>query len=162
LRHAKSSWDEPGLADHDRPLAPRGHRATELMAAHLRREGIAPELVLCSSARRARETLDGVAPALGDDIQVQIEAELYHASERDLVDRLHAVPEVVESVMLIGHNPTIHALTLSLAGDGEDLASVARKYPTGALAILTFSGNWRELEPGAAKLAGFVKPKDLS
>lgn len=161
LRHAKSSWEDSGLADHDRPLAPRGRRATKLLAAHLRREGIAPELSLCSSARRARETLEGIAPALGDDVSVEVERELYGASDRDLLERLHAIPDATRSAMLIGHNPAIQSLALSLAGSGEELPSVERKYPTGALATLTFRGSWRELEPGAAKLAAFVKPKDL-
>jgi len=76
LRHAKSSWDDPGLADHDRPLAPRGRRATQAIAAHLDAAGIAPDLVLCSSARRARETLDGVAVG-GEHV---IESGLYDAS----------------------------------------------------------------------------------
>jgi phosphohistidine phosphatase len=132
------------------------------MAAHLSREVIAPELVLCSSARRAQETLAGIAPALRDDTPVKVEADLYHASERDLLERLRAIPDAVQSAMLIGHNPAIHALTLNLAGEGAELPSVARKYPTGALATLTFTGTWGDLEPRAAKLAGFVKPKDLS
>jgi phosphohistidine phosphatase len=159
LRHAKSSWDEPGLADHDRPLAPRGRRAVELLAAHVTSEGIAPQLVLCSSARRARETLDGIAPALGDGAEVQIEDDLYPASDSDLVERLRAIPDSVQSVMLVGHNPAIQFLALTLGGRG--LPGVDQKYPTGALATLTFTGSWRDLEPDAAELAGFVKPRDL-
>jgi phosphohistidine phosphatase len=162
LRHTKSSWDDSDLADHDRPLAPRGRRATKLLAAHLHREGIAPELLLCSSARRARETLEGIAPALGDDVSVQVERELYGASDRDLLERLHSIPDHTQSAMLIGHNPAIQELALSLAGSGEELPRMERKYPTGALATLTFSGSWRELEPRDATLAAFVRPRDLS
>ena len=162
LRHAKSSWDDPGLADHDRPLAPRGRRATKLLAEHLRREGIAPDVLLCSSARRARETLEGIAPALGDRVSIQVERELYGASSGDLLEGLRRIPETVKSVMLIGHNPAVQALTLTLAGSDEELESVMRKYPTGALATLAFSGSWRALEPRAASLGGFVKPRDLA
>jgi phosphohistidine phosphatase len=161
LRHAKSSSDDSGLADHDRSLAPRGRRATKVLAAHLHREGIKPELLLCSSARRARETLEGIAPALGDDVSVQVVRELYGASDRDLLERLQAIPDGARSAMLIGHNPAIQSLALNLAGSGEDRPRMERKYPTGALATLTFSGSWRELEPHAARLDGFVKPKDL-
>lgn len=159
LRHAKSSWDDPGLADHDRPLAPRGRRAAKLLAKHLRSERIAPDLVLCSSAQRARETLEGIAAALGPDVQV--EPDLYGASAGELLGRLQTIPDATQSVMLIGHNPAIEGLTLSLAESGEQLGDVERKYPTGALATLTFEGSWAELEPGAATLAGFVKPRDL-
>jgi phosphohistidine phosphatase len=161
LRHAKSSWDDPGPADHDRPLADRGRRAAKLLAEHLRGAGIVPELVLCSSARRTRETLEGIAPALGDEPRVLIEPQLYLASAGDLLVRLRAVPDAVDAVMVIGHNPGIQAFAECLAGRGEELDRVRRKYPTGALATLEFPGSWSELEPGAATLVEFVKPKDL-
>jgi phosphohistidine phosphatase len=157
LRHAKSSWDDADLADRDRPLAPRGRRATKLMAQHLRDEKISPALVLCSSARRTRETLEGVEPA-GD---VRIEDELYGASGTELLERLRQVPDTTESVMLIGHNPAIQELTLGLAGGGERRADVERKFPTGALATLTVPGEWQELAPGSAELVAFVTPKKL-
>ena len=161
LRHAKSSWDDPALADHDRPLAPRGRRAAKLLAEHLQRERIAPDAVLCSSARRARETLEGIAPALGDRDSVHVEPELYGASSGDVLERLRRLPDTVKSAMVIGHNPAVQELTLSLAGSGEEIEQVMRKYPTGALATLAFDGSWRALEPRAARLDGFVTPKDL-
>jgi phosphohistidine phosphatase len=157
LRHAKSSWDDVVANDHDRSLAPRGRRAAKLIAKHLRREGIVPSLVLCSSARRTRETL--AALDLGGD--VQIERELYGASEAELVERLRRVPDPAGSVMVIGHNPGIHGLALTLAGSGAELERMAPKFPTGALATLEFDGHWRELGPGDAELAAFVRPRDL-
>jgi phosphohistidine phosphatase len=162
LRHAKSSWDDPALSDHDRPLAPRGRRAAERIASHLRLEGIVPELVLCSSATRARETLEGIEPALGDGPDVQIERGLYGVPERELLDRLHAVPDTIDSVMLIGHNPSVQDLAVTLARPGAALDTVELKYPTGALATLVFDGSWRELAPGTAELRSFVRPKDLA
>jgi phosphohistidine phosphatase len=162
LRHAKSSWDDPKLTDHDRPLAPRGRRATKLIAEHLRRESVAPSLVLCSSARRTQETLERIAPALGEPVAVQIESDLYAAFEQRLLERLRALEEDVESVLLIGHNPSIERLALDLAGSGVKLADVRRKFPTGALATLEFSGPWQELGPGTATLADFVTPKQLA
>ena len=161
LRHAKSSWDDAALADHDRPLAPRGRRATKLLAKHIRGAGIVPELVLCSTARRVRETFEGISPALGDDVEVRFEPKLYGASADELPARLQAIPENVESAMLIGHNPSIQTLAECLCGDGDELERIRRKYPTGALATVQFPVAWHELAPGAATLADFVSPKDL-
>ena len=161
LRHAKSSW-ETGLPDHDRPLAPRGRRAAKAIASHLRQEGIEPSLVLCSTARRARETLERIEPALGA-ADVRIERELYGASAGALLERLRAVPDEVDSVMLIGHNPGLQLLALELAASGAELRELEAKYPTGALLTLAFGGpRWAVLEPGAAELVGFVRPRDLA
>lgn len=157
LRHAKSSWEDPQPDDHDRPLASRGHTAAKLMAEHLRGTGIRPSLVLCSSARRARETLDELAL----EGEVRIERELYAASAAQLLERLQRLPDAVESSMLIGHNPAIQTLAMSLAGSGTQLARIQRKFPTGALAALTFAGDWRGLRPGSADLAAFVRPSQL-
>jgi phosphohistidine phosphatase len=161
LRHAKSSWDDPTLADHDRPLAPRGRRAAKVIAKHLERNGIAPELVLCSGSRRTRQTLDRIAPGLGDRAEIQIRSELYAASSADLFELLRELPDEVESVMLIGHNPGIQDLTLSLARGGPETARVRSKFPTAALATLELGGSWRGLAPRAAELTSFVKPKEL-
>jgi phosphohistidine phosphatase len=157
LRHAKSSWENPHLDDHDRPLASRGQKAAKLMFQHLGAAGIRPSLVLCSSALRARETLDALALE-GD---VRIEPELYGASAGELLERLQHVPTEVESTMLIGHNPAVQSLVVSLAGSGTQLARVQRKFPTGALATLGFTGDWLDLRPGFAELVGFVRPKEL-
>jgi phosphohistidine phosphatase len=162
LRHAKSSWDDPTLADHNRPLARRGRRAAKVMAKHLGRKGIAPELVLCSPSRRTRETLARIEPGLGESADVRIDSELYAASAAALLEVLHEVPDEVESVMLIGHNPGIQDLALSLARSGSESARVRTKFPTAALVTLEFNGGWRELAPGSAELVSFVKPKELA
>jgi phosphohistidine phosphatase len=162
LRHAKSSWDEPGLADHDRPLAPRGRRASKLIAEHLEWRGIAPELVLCSSSKRTRQTLSGIAGALGDETEVEFEPDLYAAPASELLDVLHGVSDEVGSVMLIGHNPGIENLTLDLARPGPELARVRHKFPTAALATLEFDVGWRDLGPESCALVSFVKPKELA
>lgn len=160
LRHAKSSWNDPGLADHDRPLAPRGRRASALIAEHLRRSRIRPALVLCSSAERTRETLEGVRPALGP-VEVRFERGLYGASSEHLLRRLREVPDEVESVMLIGHQPAIQELALRLAAEGSELERLSAKFPTAALATLTFPGEWSELGQEGAELVAYVKPKQL-
>jgi phosphohistidine phosphatase len=155
LRHAKSSWDDPSLDDHDRPLAPRGRTAANRINAHLRSRHIDVSLVLCSSALRAQSTLELVAPG-GD---VQIESELYGASAAELLERLRRVPDEVDSVMLIGHNPAMEDLAVDLATGGGELAG--GKFPTAALATLTFSGPWSALAPAQAELVAFVKPREL-
>lgn len=161
LRHAKSSWEDPSVADHDRLLASRGRRASSVIADHLRRQRIRPPLVLCSSSARARETLERIRTGLGGEIEVQIEEALYTASAGDLLDRLLEVGGRVDCVMLIGHEPAIRELALMLAGSGEHLERLREKFPTAALATLSFQGSWGELTPGAAQLVAFVKPREL-
>ena len=161
LRHAKSSWDDPTLADHERPLAARGQKATSLLKKHLRRKEIAPALVLCSPAKRVVETFLGIESALGEDVSVQAERELYGASAEGLLQRLHAVPEMVPSAMLIGHNPAIQELATTLAQGSKQCEKLERKYPTGALATFDFEGSWSSLAPKSVQLVNFVRPKDL-
>ena len=160
LRHAKSSWDDPALPDHERPLAPRGRRDGKRIAEHLRRAGIEPELVLCSPAARTRETLALVQRGWKAST-VQVEDELYGATAEALLQRLRLVPDRVRSVMLIGHNPGLEALALVLAEAGEELEVLAEKFPTGALATLEFGAAWSALAPEGATLAAYVVPKQL-
>ena len=156
LRHAKSSWDDPAVRDHDRPLAGRGRKAGAAMARFMAENGIAPRLVLCSTAKRTRQTLALLDDAIEPD-EVRYEDDLYGASATELLERLRAVPDSVESVLVIGHNPGIQSLALQLADKRDDMA---QKFPTGALAVLRFDGSWSELE--AAELARFVRPRDLA
>jgi phosphohistidine phosphatase len=156
LRHAKSSWDETSLADHDRPLAPRGRKAAKRIGTYVRRHEIRVALVLCSSARRARETLDLVAPSG----EVRIERELYGATAADLLERLRRVPDHVNAVMLIGHEPAMRELAIGLVGGGSELSD--GKFPTAAMATLTFAGSWSTLAPDHAELAAFVRPREFT
>jgi phosphohistidine phosphatase len=162
LRHAKSSWKDTSLPDHDRPLADRGRRAAKAIVRHMRDNSIAPELVLCSTARRARETLDRIEPALGTDA-IEVEGDLYAASAPTLLARLQSVPETVESVLLIGHNPGLQDLALELARPSPTADDLAAKYPTAALATLEVSAStWRELDRNNAELVELVRPRDLT
>jgi phosphohistidine phosphatase len=164
MRHAKSSWDNPGLDDHERPLAPRGRRAVEVMGSYLETTGIAPQLVLCSTSRRTRETLEGIAVG-GEHL---IEPALYSATCEEIVTRLRQLPDTISSVMLIGHNPTVQILVLRLSNnDGSGLSdprreAMKRKFPTGALATLSFDCAWSDLAAGRARLEEFVTPKGFS
>jgi len=160
LRHAKSSWDDPALADHDRPLSPRGRRHSKLIAEHMHREEMGPALVLCSSATRTRETLELVRPALGE-ASVVVEDKLYGASSDRLLERIRQMPEEVSSLMLIGHNPGLEQLALALASSGDGLGRLEEKFPTAALATLSMPGTWASLEPGTAGLVAYVVPRQL-
>jgi phosphohistidine phosphatase len=163
LRHAKSSWADPNISDHDRPLAPRGARAAHQIADHLLREGVRPDLVLCSSARRAQETLSWLRPALGDSADLRIESDLYGADAASILQRLRNVEWTVARVMIIGHNPELELLAIDLAGDGDarTLAQLHTKFPTGALATLDFDSDWTLLGSGRARLTGLVLPREL-
>ena len=161
LRHAKSSWKDPALADHDRPLAGRGRRAAAAMADHMAEHQILPELVLCSTALRTRETYERLEPALAGP-QVHYERRLYGASAGELLKRLRTVPADISTVLLIGHNPGIEELALQLARASPERDDLQVKFPTGALATLEFTGStWSELEPGCATLIAYTRPRDL-
>lgn len=163
LRHAKSSWKEPGTEDHARPLARRGERAAERMGMLAAEAGVRPDLVLCSTAERARATLARVLPRLKGEPRVLFEAGLYLASAGALLDRLCQVDPGVGEVLLVGHNPGLGELAVLLAGSGEaaDRLRMARKFPTGAWAEICFREPWAQLGPGRGELRRFVAPRDL-
>lgn len=165
LRHAKSAWDSADLSDHDRPLNRRGERSAAIMADHLVTEGPRPDLILCSTAMRTRQTLAPLVKALGLPAPpISLEKELYLASEDALLERLRALSEELQTVLLIGHNDGIGQLAGMLAGRGQEpaLGQLRDKYPTGALATLRFPrGPWSALKPGACELLAFVRPRDL-
>ncbi len=163
LRHAKSSWDDASLPDEERPLAPRGQRAVGLLRAHLRARDAAVDLVLCSPARRTRETWDGIRAGLRSEPEVRFVPDVYEATADDLLRVLRAVAGEPAAVLLIGHNPGTAELAGRLVGGGEDeaLAQLEHGFPTGGLATLSFAGAWADLGPGRARLAAFARPRDL-
>jgi phosphohistidine phosphatase len=163
LRHAKSSWNNSSLSDHDRPLAKRGHEATVVLAKHMKSAGVSPAIVLCSTARRAQETLEGVKGALDDDVAVWSDQGLYGADDDELLAVLRELPSTVPSAMVVGHNPGLQDLALALAGDGDRtaLARLQGKFPTGALATLTVPDTWTSLARGGAVLQALVVPRQL-
>jgi phosphohistidine phosphatase len=163
LRHAKSSWDDPGLPDHDRPLAPRGRRAAERLSRHVAATEVVPDLILCSSATRAVQTWEGIRSGFPPDTPVEVSPELYQAAAPSVRRRLTLLPETVRSVLIIGHNPSIEALAIGLTGAGaaDAIARMKTKYPTGALATLVVDGAWAELAWESATLKSFVVPREL-
>ncbi len=164
LRHAKSDSGARGLRDFDRPLAPRGRQAAPRMAAYMRDQGLAPDLVLASAAARARETWELMAPEFGGDTPVVFEDALYLAGPRPLLDRLRRIGDAAR-VLLIGHNPGLHSLSLQLGIEGEPdaLAEMARKYPTAALAEIAFEmDHWDQIARHRGRLMRFVRPRALA
>lgn len=161
LRHAKSSWGDPHLSDHDRPLAPRGRRAAKRIAAYMKEKGFEPSIVLCSSALRARQTLEIITPALPTHAKIEIEPGLYQAGSEELLTHLRSIPPEAPSVMLIGHNPAMQDLLLTLLPDGAHVQSIRKKFPTAAIAVLDALADWEHLRPGGAALTEYATPKQL-
>jgi phosphohistidine phosphatase len=157
VRHAKSSWDDSSVADHDRPLAPRGRKALRRLRDHLEHLALHPGLVLCSSSRRTRETLDGIRSGLGHDVLIEIDRQLYGADVHAVLDRLRRVDDDVECVLLIGHNPGVADLVQLLLEPRGSAAPEA--FPTAAVAVLSFHGSWRALEPARATLDSYWTPR---
>ena len=166
LRHAKSSWDDPSLADFDRPLAARGQKAAPVMADYLKRKGLRPDFVLLSPAARARETWALVARELGEPIEVKELRSLYLGVPSRLLDAVRRAPNRAARVMLIGHNPGMEHLAMVLAGPASKpkaLAKLHTKFPTAALAEIEFEAeSWKDLARGSGRLKRLVWPKDLA
>lgn len=159
LRHAKSAWDDPDLADHERPLNARGRRAAPAMGRRLREAGFAPDLVLCSSARRAQETWELAGRELDARPKVAVERGLYLCGAHALLARLRRLGSE-DCVLLVAHNPDLHELAGALAGSGaaDELRALRAKLPTGGLAALAVE-DWRTLAPKAARLLFFATPR---
>ena len=126
MRHAKSSWQNPGQSDHDRPLNNRGHRDAPVMAARLKQRGDIPTLILSSSARRTQETTTHLLDVFGvPSPEVRFEKELYLASPHSILDLLAEVPDKHTHVMVIAHNPGMEELSALLSGSSDDTMPTA-------------------------------------
>jgi phosphohistidine phosphatase len=169
LRHAKSSWDSPALADYDRPLAKRGQKAAPLMGAEIARLGLRPDLVLCSGAARTRETLALALPALGEPApQTVVDDGIYMATPETLLALLRKLPAGAKgpkTVLIVGHNPGLEDLAALLVGSGDwsQRALMADKFPTGSLAAITFEApGWADIAPATGRLDQFITPARLT
>ncbi|MFC9068806.1 SixA phosphatase family protein [Streptomyces harbinensis] len=159
LRHAKADW--PDVSDHDRPLAERGRKDAPVAGRWLAGTGITPDLALCSTAARTRETWKLVAPELPRRPRTVYDERLYEASLGELIAVLNETDDQVRDLLLIAHNPGVHALADALAGkaEGDTLNRMNRSgYPTAAIAVLTFTGDWKSVEHGVGTLAAFWAP----
>ena len=161
VRHATSAWDDPSLAEPARPLAPRGRKAVRRLHEDLEQAAPAPEIVLCSSSRRTIESLDGFRSAIPPHTRVEIDETIYEAHADTLLRGLQRLDDEIRCAMMIGHNPGMQDLTVRLAGSGDPvmLAQVATKFPTAAVATLSFEGDWSELIDGSARIDDLFMPR---
>ncbi|WP_438310278.1 SixA phosphatase family protein [Streptomyces sp. HUAS TT3] len=162
LRHAKSAWPL-GVPDRERPLGPRGLRDAPAAGRLLARTALRPDLVLCSPARRARQTWELAGAELPDQPPVRFAPRLYGADAEDLLDAVRDTPTEVARLLLVGHNPGLQELVLLLAGEGPgpdpDLDRIATKFPTSAVAVLSCPAPWSALDPASATLTSFAIPR---
>jgi phosphohistidine phosphatase len=164
LRHAKSSWKNPTLPDRERPLATRGAVDAPLVGRAMAERGIDPELILCSSARRAVDTLALVLPELKVEPKVVYEDALYHPSPAEMLDILRAIPPGASRVMIVGHNPEMQAFAVDLVGSGPKHLRdrLEEKFPTAGLVVITFTaGLWSSVNVSSGSLSLFLAPKEL-
>jgi phosphohistidine phosphatase len=163
LRHAKSDW--PDVPDRDRPLAKRGRRDAPVIGRWLREQGYVPDTVVCSVARRTRQTWELLAPELGGSPSVRFEPRAYAASAMTLLYLVRELPAQSLTALLIGHNPGIAELAGSLASPaGEGPSGWEARFPTAAVAVFGIPGDWSELNPGTpgqARLINFTTPAEL-
>ncbi|MFE6281501.1 SixA phosphatase family protein [Streptomyces sp. NPDC057877] len=161
LRHAKSAWPDD-VADHERPLAPRGRRDAPAAGRALAEADCLPDLALCSTALRARQTWELAAAQWGTPPPVRHDPRLYAATASALLAAVHETPPEVGTLLLVGHNPGLEELVLTLAGDAlaDALDRLRTKFPTSALAFLSWYGTtWEALTPGTALLTGLSVPR---
>ncbi len=167
LRHAKSSWDDINLRDFDRPLAPRGIKAAPKIGKYMAENDILPEYVWCSSARRTTETFARIQSVLPVTPHVRYDDMIYSAGTASgLVNLIRSAAPEVSHLMIVGHNPTMQDMVLSLVGwqqgQAEHKAQIQRKFSTGALANIDFEmDGWSDIDYETGRLCHFVTPKML-
>lgn len=164
LRHAKSSWDDPALADFDRPLAARGLKAAPQMGRELARRDWLPDLALVSPALRTRETWRLVSAELPARVPVEFAAALFEATAGDMLAEVRQAIASAGRLLVLGHNPGLEDLARRLAGPRSDVRArgkLEEKFPTGALARFVVDDDWTDLAFGTARLTHCIRPKDL-
>ncbi|WP_030387441.1 SixA phosphatase family protein [Streptomyces sp. NRRL S-241] len=159
LRHGKSEWSDAD--DHERPLAEQGRKDAPTAGKWLAGAGIAPDVALCSTAARCRETWKLAVPELSQRPRTVYEDRLYEGSPGELIALLNETSDDVTNLLVVGHNPGMHGLADALAGDpeGDLLPRMTRSgFPTASIAVLTFQESWKAVEPGVARLVSFWSP----
>ena len=166
LRHAKSSWSEPALDDHERPLAKRGTKAATKIGKFLAKNLPPISHVLCSDAVRTRATLTLLLAKLPQPRpRIEYQPALYLATPATYFNHISSCPSTAHHLLVIGHNPGIHMLALELTetGSEKDLAALAGKFPTAALAVIEFDyDHWRDIARAQGVLRRFITPKALA
>ena len=165
LRHAKSSWDQPGLDDFNRPLNERGWKAARRIGKEMKHRHMHFDLGLASPAARVRETIDGLTETYGEPrFLIRFEPRIYEARTGALLELVRAIPAEVQDALIVGHNPGLERLVVELTHDDHAglRAKVAGKFPTAALAVIELPvEGWNEVEPETGKLVELILPKEL-
>jgi len=164
FRHAKSSWEMDGVDDRERPLNARGLATAPLMGAFMRENKIAPDLVLCSTAVRTRQTFDLASAELKSAPKVKYEDSLYLADALLLLERVRKTPRTVKHLMIVGHNPGLQILSVEVIGDGDPalIRAISDKLPTAGVVVITFDAKtWGDVAPGKGHLVHYATPKLL-
>lgn len=155
MRHAKSSWDDPELADHDRPLNERGTRAAAFMGQFAAENGLLPQKLLVSTAERANNTALLLLDAAGSTIEPEVKAEVYEASPQRLAEVVHDIDNTLHTAMIVGHNPGMEGLIRYLTGSIEPM-------PTAALAVLELNIDaWAKAGRSCGRVHAVYRPKQL-
>lgn len=165
FRHAKSDRSAPGAVDRDRPLERRGKEAAPRIGAYMTRHGLLPDSVVCSPARRTRETWSLVAAAFSKPPSVTFEERVYNATANTLLDVARKTSNDVHSLLIIGHNPGLQDLAALLiaSGDVEARERLHEKFPTAGLVVIDFAyDDWQKLHRQAGRLDRFVTPRSLT
>jgi len=156
MRHAKSSWGDGSLADFDRPLNERGLKAAPLVGRFMRKQKLRPDLILCSPAERARQTVSLVVEAAGLGVPLRYDERIYEATSARLVEVVSQIEEDAGEAMLVGHNPGLEVLLERLTGE-------SRRMPMAALARVALDvEKWSKVRDGAGRVELFVKPRELT
>jgi len=165
LRHAKSSWDDPGVEDAERPLNKRGIRAATEIGEHMLKHGLIPALTLCSPARRTRETWALVARELKQQPPTRFVTDIYDFGEGEaLLEAIRREGTDSSPLLVVGHNPSLEGLAISLCDrdSGKLRTRMEKKFPTATLAVFEAKvGDWSQLSHGMARATDLVRPKDL-
>lgn len=164
LRHAKSSWSNPGMSDFERPLNERGRKSAQVMASHLASSLPLPDRIYCSTAQRTRETLSSLLKVYAHPCAIDLRRDFYLASPSVMLQAIRSSDPVIETVMMIAHNPGTEELALSLSqNQGDDVfTSIIGKYPTAACAHISFDvESWEQVMEKSGTLKAFVRPRDL-
>ena len=157
LRHAKSSWDNVNLSDHDRPLADRGIKDASKLCVFVKNIGHNLDKVLCSTAKRAKETFDLIADGFNFEIdKTTYTDKLYFGDITDIIKDLRVLDESLNNILIVGHNPTLHHLVELLANEQID------RFTTCNLAIISHDGEWITLNSHKCSLKSLIRPKDLA
>ncbi len=164
MRHAKSDWSDSQLDDFDRPLNDRGRKAAKRIGREFRNRRIRFDQVIASPALRVRETLDELAEGYGETRKVRFEQRIYESSASALLDLVRSIPNAVHAPLLVGHNPGLHELVLTLTTDDDDSLRrrVMAKFPTAAAAVIELPAvRWGEVAPDSGRIVELILPREL-